>query len=42
MADFAAVSIDSTRLALLSVRPAVTFPASEHHRPSPALIYTAW
>ena len=28
------------RLPLLSARPAVTFPAAEHHRPVPT--YTAW
>jgi len=30
------------RLPLLSARPAVTFPAVEHHRPLAVLSYTAW
>jgi len=30
------------RLPLLSVRPAVTFPAAEHHRPLAVPCYTAW
>ena len=32
----------TSRLSLLSVRPAVIFPSSEHHRPWPVPIYTAW
>jgi len=31
----------SSRLSLLSARPAVTFPASDRHRPWPIPIYTA-
>jgi len=30
------------RLPLLSARPAVTFPAAEHHRPLAVPSYTAW
>ena len=30
------------RLPLLSARPAITFPATEHHRPWPVPSYTAW
>ena len=30
------------RLPLLSARPAVTFPAAQHHRPWPIPSYTAW
>jgi len=30
------------RLPLLSSRPAVTFPAAEHHSPRPVPSYTAW
>ena len=29
-------------MALLSARPAVTFPAAEHHYPWPIPSYTAW
>jgi len=32
----------SGRLPLLSARPAVTFPAAEHHRPLAGPSYTAW
>jgi len=31
----------SCRLPLLSDRPTVTFPATQHHQPWPVLIYTA-
>ena len=34
--------INHSKLPLLSDRPAVTFPASERHRPWPVPIYTAW
>jgi len=30
------------RRTLLFTRPAVTFPAAEHHRPWPIPIYTVW
>jgi len=30
------------RLPLLSAKPAVTFPATEHHRPWPVPSFTAW
>ena len=32
----------SSRLPLLSAKPAVTFPASERHRPWTVTIHTAW
>ena len=32
----------SSRLPLLSTRPAVTFPATQHHRPLAGKSYTAW
>jgi len=34
--------LTGSRLPLLSTRPAVTFPAAEHHRPWPVPSYMAW